>query len=254
MSKDFQALQYQLAAHLRDPGANPPPEGLENRRLNIYRNLFFNNVVGFVSGAFPVLRKFYDENKWHALIRRFYARHKSHSPYFADIAKEFLEFLENEYRPCESDPSFMNELAHYEWVELALSLAEEEIDLKMIDPGGDVMQAPPVLSPLAWRLTYRWPVHRIGPDFHPHEPDAEPTRLIVCRDRNDKINFLTLNAVTDLLLNEIAQHPERNGREQIEKVARRLQLPDLEAAVEGGALAFSKMRERDIILGARTIS
>lgn len=249
MEKSFQKLQTRFAAHLRDPRNNPPPDGLEDRRLEIYRRLFFNNVTNFISNAFPVLKRFYAEDAWLALVRKFYAHHKSRSPYFSDVSKEFLDYLENEYRPGEDDPPFMNELAHYEWVEIALSLAEEDIDWAAIDPGGDLMQESPVLSPLAWRLAYRWPVHRIGPDFRPREPDDEPTRLVVCRDRNDKINFTLLNPVTDLLLDEFARCPRRSGREQIEEVAQRLQLKDLDAAFKGGAQALSKMREKDVILG-----
>ncbi len=249
MGKNFQELQARFTAHLRDPRNNPPPDGLEDRRLEIYRRLFFNNVAGFISNAFPVLKQCYAENDWRALVRDFYAHHKSHSPYFSEISKEFLDYLENEHRPGENDPPFINELAHYEWVELALSLAEEEINRPAIRPDGDLMQEPPVLSPLAWRLTYRWPVHRIGPNFRPERPDDEPTRLVVCRNRDDEINFTLLNPVTDLLLDEIARRPQRSGREQVEEVARRLQLSDLDAALEGGAQALSKMRERDVILG-----
>ena len=249
MKKDFQTLQYQLAAHLRNPHSNPPPERLENRRLEIYRNLFFNNIVGFVSNAFPVLKKFYSENDWRTLIRKFYTQHKSHSPYFPDISKEFLDYLKNEHETCRVDPPFIKELAHYEWIELAMDMAEEDVDLAAIDPHGDPMKAPPALSPLAWRLMYRWPVHRIGPDFRPEEPSVEPTRLVVCRNRSDKVNFIVLNQMTDLLLDEIAQHPRRTGREQIEEVVRRLRLPDTDTALEGGARTFSKMREKDVILG-----
>ena len=249
MGKDFQQLQARFAAHLRDPRNNPPPDGLEDRRLEIYRRLFFNNVTGFISNAFPVLKRCYSEDDWRALVRGFYARHKSRSPYFSEVSKEFLDYLENEYRPSENDPPFMNELAHYEWVEIALSLAEEEIDWSAIDPGGDLMHGSPVLSPLAWRLAYRWPVHRIGPDFRPRQPDDEPTRLVVCRNRDDKINFTLLNPVTDLLLDELAQCPHRSGREQIEEVARRLRLSDLDAALEGGAQTLARMRRKDVVLG-----
>ena len=53
----FQALQYRFAAHLRDPEHQPAPEGLEDRRLKIYRELFYNNVEDFLQTAFPVLRR-----------------------------------------------------------------------------------------------------------------------------------------------------------------------------------------------------
>ena len=249
MTKGFQDLQYQLAAHIRDPKKNPAPAGTHDRQLNIYRNLFFNNITGFISGAFPVLKKFYSEDDWRNLIRRFYAQHDSHSPYFSDIAKEFLSYLQKEYHPDANDPPFMTELAHYEWVELALSLANDEIDEAAIDPHGDMLNASPVLSPLAWRLTYRWPVHRIGPDFCPQQPGDTATHLVVCRDHNDKINFTSLNTATDLLLDEIAKHPQRTGLEQLKQVAQQLHLTDMDGVVRHGVQTFAKIRDLDVILG-----
>ena len=41
---DFRQVQREFAAHLRDPANNPAPGNIEERRLAIYRELFFNNV------------------------------------------------------------------------------------------------------------------------------------------------------------------------------------------------------------------
>ena len=54
---DFQKLQYAFAAHLRDPAAHPAPAGIEDRRLQIYRELFYNNVEGLLASNFPVIRR-----------------------------------------------------------------------------------------------------------------------------------------------------------------------------------------------------
>ena len=249
--ENFQALQRRLAAHLRDPEHNSPPEGLEDRRMEVYRSLFFNNMLGFISGAFPVLKQLYGEEDWRTLVRGFYSQHESHSPYFSDISKEFVAYLENEHRSSKNDPPFLAELAHYEWVEIALSMAEEDTDADTIDPGGDLLNEPPALSPLAWRLTYRWPVHRIGPDFRPTEPGDEPTRLAVCRGQDDKVRFIALNPATDLLLDEIERHPQRTGREQVEAVAKKLRMSDLDAAQKHGAETLRQLRDKDILLGTR---
>ena len=61
--------QMQMANHLRDPEGAPGPEGIEERRLKIYRDLIYNNVEGFISGGFPVLRTLYDDTDWHAMVR-----------------------------------------------------------------------------------------------------------------------------------------------------------------------------------------
>ena len=57
------------------------------------------------------------------------------------------------------------ELAHYEWVELALSLDTREIRQDGINPDGDLLSGVPVLNELSWSLVYDYPVQRIGPDY-----------------------------------------------------------------------------------------
>ena len=73
----FMQRQYEFAAHIRDPEHKQAPEDIEDRRMDIYRELFYNNVEGFLSSSFPVLRKLMDDASWHAMARDFYARHRS---------------------------------------------------------------------------------------------------------------------------------------------------------------------------------
>ena len=81
-----------------------------------------------------------------------------------------------DYRLLPSDPPFLAEMAHYEWVELALDVA----DAVLPEPSAfeDILAVVPQLSPLAWSLSYGFPVHRIGPAFRPIAA-AEPTYLVV---------------------------------------------------------------------------
>ncbi len=62
----------------------------------MYRELFFNNIEGFLSGNFPVLRKILDDQQWFALVQDFFAKHPCQSPYFSEIPEEFLDYLQNE--------------------------------------------------------------------------------------------------------------------------------------------------------------
>ena len=70
----FIERQYAFAAHIRDPEANPRPDDVEERRMAIYRDLFFNNVEGFLTNTFPVLRELMDDDHWMAMARDFYSR------------------------------------------------------------------------------------------------------------------------------------------------------------------------------------
>jgi hypothetical protein len=245
----FQQLQYRFAAHLRDPRKHKAPRGIEARRMRIYTELFYNNVEGFLANAFPVLRRITPDARWHAMVRDFFARHESHEPLFHKVAGEFLKYLETVRGKVRGDFPFLRELAHYEWVELALSVADVAPSAERADPGGDLVEGVPVLSPVAWALTYAFPVHRIGPAFLPKEPGPVPTHLIVYRDRQDEVKFIESNAVTVRLLQLMG--PRRTGRQLLQRIARELNHPQPDAVVAQGAAILDGLRERGVVLGTK---
>ncbi len=248
--KPFQRVQYRFAAHLRDPKRNPAPRGIEARRMKIYRELFYNNVEGFLASAFPVLRKITPDARWHVMARDFFSRHESHQPLFHGIAGEFLAYLEHERGPVKGDAPFLRELAHYEWVELALTVAQAPAAAELADAGGNLMERVPVVSPVAWALTYEFPVHRIGPAFQPKAPGAQPTHLVVWRNAQDEVKFMETNAITARLLQFMAER-RATGRQLLLRIARELHHPLPEAIVEQGRALLADLRTRDIVIGTQ---
>lgn len=244
-------LQRDFAAHIRDPDGHAAPVDVEDRRMAIYRRLFFNNVSSLLASNFPVLRSLCDDNRWAALVREFYAEHRCQTPLFPELAGEFLRYLQDVRGTRPADPPFLLELAHYEWVELALSLDERELDDVPADPAGDLLQGRPVLSPLARALTYRYPVHRIRFDFQPQLPPGEATHLLVYRNRDDKVKFMQLNAVTQSLLQLMLAEPGLNGAELLHRIARSISHPDPRRVLEGGSGVLADLRARDVLLGTQ---
>jgi uncharacterized protein len=244
----FIQQQYAFAAHIRDPRHNAAPAGIEDRRMGIYRELFFNNVEGFLASSFPVLRKLMDDHSWHALARDFFAGHRCHSPLFLDIPREFLDYLDEERDEQGTDLPFMRELAHYEWVELALSVAENDQGAP-VAVEGDLLAGAPLLSPLAWPLAYQYPVHRISPDFQPQEPDAQPTYLLVYRDTRDQVGFIELNPVSARLFSLLQEQPEHSGRALLQQIVAELQHPDPGLVIESGHAILDEWRRLDIVRG-----
>ena len=248
---ELEAIQTAFAAHIRNPATNAAPSGIEDRRMKIYRELFFNNIQSLLAGNFPVLRKLYDEDAWRSLIRDFYDRHRSKTPLFPEVAREFLRYLQDEREPRAEDPPFLLELAHYEWVELALELDERDLDDVRADADGDLLSGKPLLSPLAWPLTYRYPVHRISPDYRPNEAPVDATHILVYRNASDDVKFMQLNNVSQLLLELLQQEPALTGLELLQEVAVRIRHPDPEKVVASGADLLAGLKEKDILLGTR---
>lgn len=243
------ALQYRFTQFLRDPDHVPPIEGIEQRRLDIYAELLFNNIEGLLASNFPVIRSLYDQAGWNRLVREFFAEHQSRTPLFLEIGREFQRYLEARQEQERGDPPFLLELAHYEWAELALSIDENEIDAVPHNPDGDPLDGIPVMSPLAWPLGYRFPVHQIGPDFRPQEAPEQPTLLLLVRDRRDAVSFIEINPLTALLIQKLQENVKNTGLYSLQALLIEMGSHDDQAMHQGGIAVLHELKEREAILG-----
>uniref|UniRef100_A0A486XQJ1 Uncharacterized protein n=1 Tax=Rheinheimera sp. BAL341 TaxID=1708203 RepID=A0A486XQJ1_9GAMM len=201
----FQQVQHAFIAHIKDPDSQPAPMDIEARRMAIYRDLFFNNVLGFVSSAFPVLKSLYTEPAWQGLVRQFFIQYQCSSPYFLHIAEHFLHYLQQDYQLQPNDPPFMLELAHYEWAELYLATKQVNND-EMLLNATQVSTGRLQLSELSMLLAYPYQVHQISSTFQP--PVAgEVQCYLLYRNQADEVKFVLINSVTAALLHVLQQAP-----------------------------------------------
>ena len=242
---EFQRFQYAFSAHIRDPKANPRPRGVEARRMKIYNELLYNNIESFLLACFPVLRQVLGKQKWARLVRSFFSTHRSHTPYFRQIPDEFIQFLQAEWDRTEPYPEFVLELAHYEWIELVLSVSNRTPEWDKINPEGDLLEERPVLNPLLANLRYAWPVHRIRPRIR--HTRAE-TYLLVFRDTDDQVGFIETNAFTARLL-RLLETSTLSGRMALEAIARESRHPKPEIVIQGGLAVMQDLHARGALLG-----
>lgn len=247
MAADFQATQGQFAAYIRDPQNNPPPANVEPRRMAMYRELFFNNIDSFIASNFPVLRAILSDAQWLEITQDFFARHSCETPYFSEIAEEFLAYLQNE-RNNPDDYPFLLELAHYEWVEMALSIAKDTPALGDGDFLEKLLPRSLTLSPSAWPLLYRYPVQAIGPDFLPLEPPEQPTCLIVYRDATDNVHFLKTTGLTIRLLQILQDKGPMTGERCLQTVATEFPQLDSQALMASGPPILRELAEKGILI------
>lgn len=241
--------QLQFAAHIRDPQNQPLPEQTEDRRMAIYRELFYNNIEGFVSGNFPVIRQLFNDSDWHQLVRGFFRDYRSQTPLFTEIPQEFINYLE-QHKPCPEKP-FLVELAHYEWVELALDLDTASVDMELLDEAGDLLSGIPVLSPHAWLLNYQWPVDKIRPDHQPVQLPEQQTYILVDRTPAEKIRFTRLNPVSARLLELLGNDQLLTGKQCLDLIATELARKDDPLVLETGQALLVNFKRQQIILGTR---
>ena len=250
-AESLRAQQFRLAAHIRDPAHAPAPPGIEDRRLAIYRDLFYSSLQGLLAGNFPVIRKLLGDDGWHALVRDFYREHRAATPLFPELPREFIQYLQARAEAGRGDPPWLLELAHYEWVELALDLSEASAADLPHDAAGDLLAGAPVLSPLAWPLAYTWPVHRLSPEFQPDAPPAAATFLLVQRDAAYKVRFNELSPLSFRLLQRLSDEPGLSGREQLLALAAEALAPDPDAFIALGHDMLRQFLASGVVLGTR---
>ena len=241
---EFQRYQFAFTAHIRDPKAHPRPAGVAGRRMKVYNALLFNNVEGFLLACFPVLRQVLGTRKWANLVRIFFSTHHSRTPYFRQIPDEFIQFLQNEWTPADTDPPYLLALAHYEWIELVLSVSNRGADCA-IDAEGDLMEGVPLLNPVLANLRYDWPVHRIAPR---RKVRSAETWLLAFRDAGDTVQFSEINAFTARLL-ALLEPGTLTGRAALEQIAAESHHPDPALILQAGGALLDDLRARGAILG-----
>lgn len=210
-----QQTQLELAQAIRNP--EQAYSNFDSRRLAVYQDLFFNNVLGFCDSAFPVLKSIFDEDDWRPLIRTFFIEHQCQTPHFSEIAQEFVNFLATNpnYLP---NPCLL-ELAHYEWVELAVSVAPtNEADNQ------DNFRVAESTFPLA----YSCPVQSITANNF-RDIEQTPTFLVVYRDRDLEVNFVEADHLSVVLLTHIKQQPQTKSELQAFLTSEHVQMSAHEA-------------------------
>jgi len=242
---EFQRYQLAFTAHIRDPKAHPRPAGVEARRMRIYNGLLVNNIEGFLLACFPVLRQVLGSRKWAKLVRAFFSTHRSRTPYFRQIPDEFIQFLQSEWTPPEGYPLFTLALAHYEWIELVLSVSNRSAD-RAVDGSGDLLDGVPLLNPVLANLRYDWPVQRIAPR---RKVQPAETHLLVFRDAADQVRFSEINAFTARLLT-LLEAGTLTGRAALETIAAESRHPDPALILRAGGALLEDLRARGAILGA----
>jgi hypothetical protein len=248
LTPEFQRFQYAFTSHIRNPKVNLCPRGIESQRMRIYRRLVYQNIESFLLPCFPVLRKMLGERRWARLVRGFLAGHRSRSPFFRQIPEEFVQFLQTDGAVPATYPEFVLELAHYEWIELALATSTDTPHWAMIDPAGSLLEQRPILNPVLANLRYGWPVHRIAP--RARVTTAE-TYLLVFRDARDQVQFTEINALTSRLVH-LLESAEHTGRAALEIITEEARHPSPEVVLQGGLKIMRDLQARGALLGVFT--
>ena len=226
-------LQRQFAAHIRDPANQAPPGDVSPRRMQVYTELFFRNIEQLLVNGFPVIRRLLMEDEWQSLVRDFMVRHRCRTPLFTQLGREFVAFLESHEAALAARP-FLAELARHEQLEVEVAFATDNEPAKGREQDADLLDQALQLVPSARITQFRFPVHRISPEFQPLTPPEMPTWLLLYRDAQEHVRFMELDGFGYTLLVLLEQHRGATARPVLESLAAALGHVDVEKVLGSG--------------------
>lgn len=239
-------LQAEFAAHLRDPGNCPAPEGVEDRRMAVYRRLFFGNLRNLMARNFPVLRRLLDDVEWDGLIRELMVAHRSTTPLFPEIGSELLAFMAGPGEHWLGDRPWMAELVHWEYLETLARLHESEPP-EPRPAGPERSDYAPALNPTLQMARYQWPVHQIRPAFVPDQPLDQPVNLLVYRRHDDRVAFERVNDFTLQFLLRMQSNRNSTGLVLLQALAEELNISPPDRVIEAGFGMLQHLSQREVI-------
>ena len=183
------SAQYQqrFAQAIREGEA---ADGLPQDRLNVYIRLIRNNIHSFIDRCYIETPQYLDSGEWGRLKEGFIRDARAQTPYFQEIAGEFLQY-------CQSLPLSDDLLAlmDFEHTQLLAEVAQTDSQASLAD-SDDLAYT---LSPAAFVRRYQY-------DVTDELQEAE-TAVLVWRDKEDDVMYQALDDFDALLLETLADTP-----------------------------------------------
>lgn len=204
----FQKKQQQFINAIRMQNA---AENLtiEPERMALYQDLIFTTNSEIMRTAFPVLYAVLGEKQWRELIKSYLRDFKNPTTIFHEIPKYFVAYLKDSNKVSLD----LLELAHYEWLELHVSLMDCEYHFFQTKPQSlsEVADLIPKTNASLQLMQYSHPVHEMRAADYP--PTAKPTFLAVYRDESMNVKFTLLNHASANLLLRFKTNSNKTLRE-----------------------------------------
>ncbi|VAW30284.1 hypothetical protein MNBD_BACTEROID07-1579 [hydrothermal vent metagenome] len=132
--------------------------GTRQKGLDQYRRLIRNNIHNAMEQAFPIAYTVLKETQWNTLIDDFHANHPAATPQVWKLPEEFYTFAEANHYDEKFSLPFLNDLLHFEWIEIAVhTMADKTTDAFSKD--GNPLTDKIVVHPEYRMIQLNYPVH-----------------------------------------------------------------------------------------------
>lgn len=187
------------------------------------------NILAFLENAFPELHKAMPKAEWLTLASDFFQHYPIKTPIVHEVADLYVDYLHQH-----SEKKWF-ELAHYEWVEVALYFDITDLkEIKAYQPT-DFTQAIPLISPLAYLLHYEI----YNPGFY-----------IAYRNYAHDVFYEPINLFSAKLFELLKSNAGFTSEASLKKLAMETKHPNPTELLTNGLDLIQQWHQKNIILGS----
>jgi hypothetical protein len=193
--------QSKLAQYCRN-GVEVEILGAQTNRLPNYRRLVFNVIKDALETTYPISFKYIDEEIWDEMMYQFFSTHKCIDPQVWRMPEEFYQFCLAENYAEKHDLPFLNDLLHFEWLEVEIYMMED-IKYPEYKSSDNWLDKKLALNPEHKIIKLEYPVHLENPK------DAGLKKgdyfLLLYREKESgRVQFINLSILFTFLIENIA--------------------------------------------------
>jgi hypothetical protein len=180
---------------------------LENSaREKIYYHLLRANLHETLANVYARVIEHLGAENWAFLLDEFLQQHTATTPYFYQLPDEFLSFLWHNRARYGQWP-WLWALAHFEWMELVATVADETLP----EPNAGLLR----YSPLAYYCQYDYAVYPLDKEYTALAQRTHPWQGVVYRNRQHEVLWLVLEPWSAHLLQAILQQKECSAEDMV---------------------------------------
>lgn len=160
MSLEEKTIELQRAfSNMCKQGKKASIEGASIEGMKTYQRLVFSNIQNTLEKAYPITKELLKKDEWEGLTRDFFAAYPIKSPHLWEMPKDLYLFVKEEGHPLEHAFPFLEDLLHFEWLEIAFFIMPDH-PCQEVNSTGHLVEDPLVLNPEHRIVSFAYPVFR----------------------------------------------------------------------------------------------
>ncbi|MBN4067506.1 putative DNA-binding domain-containing protein [Simkania negevensis] len=248
MSLSKQTRQYiEKFVHTVRTGEYHEIPGMYPQRSSLYRRLSYNVIDDLLANAYPITKEFLSDEQWEEIVSSFVHEYTTTTPYFWEMPKGLVEYAKTTEYDKKWGYPFLNNLLHFEWVEIEIEMMPDIPLPPNQRTEGDPLEDIPIVNAESRLEIYNYPVFRIPP----HELTGKKGSYPLFSYRHPqqlRTRFLELSPFFMVVI-EMIKNYRITGCEAIDAACDHFQIKDKNKALLHGKRFICDMCRKGVILG-----